>query len=97
MMDFSHTYRPVGVRLRVSRALLILSAALAVALTVLVIVLVSGGSDSATQASSPVSYSSGAPNESLRGQAAATSAGATQVGGPDESARGASAASAVGH
>jgi hypothetical protein len=61
------------------------------------VLIVSRGDDGTTSSNPPASVSASGPNESARGEAAATASGATgvTVGGPNEAARGAAAAGAV--
>jgi hypothetical protein len=72
---------------RVATLLALFAVVAALAVTA---VLVWGGSDSPTAAKSPATEQVSGPNETLRGQAAAGSAGAQQhvPGGPNETLRG---------
>ena len=97
MSGIPHLHVPVrlrGVSSRLSMAILALIVVGAVAVGV---ILISSGSDSQSGASTVTPSSQvGGPNETARGQAAATSAGVFEPtqGGPDETARGQSAAAA---
>jgi hypothetical protein len=95
MSDIAHTHIPF--RARTTRMVLLGATLLALAATIVVLALSSGASENAGAGVTPVSQTSG-PDETQRGQAAASSAGADQptTGGPDESARGISVAAASG-
>lgn len=86
----------VPLRLRRTRSLAVFTALLVAGLVTLVLVLaIDGPTDTSRSAVTPTSQVGG-PNESARGQAAATATGSSisETGGPNESTRGQAAASA---
>jgi hypothetical protein len=87
----------VPLRLRHTRALIVVTVLLLAAVIAVALVVAIGGSDGTSQSNVAPTSQVGGPNEAARGQAAASASGSpsSETGGPNETARGQAAATAA--